>query len=221
MAIVSSTLGSPTKTGWNRRSRAGVFLDVLAIFVERRGADAAQLAAGQGRLEQVGRVAAPFGRAGADDRVQLVDEQDDVAARRCTSLSTALSRSSNSPRNFVPAIERAHVERDHALVLEALRHVALHDPQGQPFDDGRLADARLADQHGIVLRAPREHLDHAADFLVAADHRVELALPGPLDQVDAVLLQGLELVFRVLIGHAGAAADRLQRLEHRRLRRWR
>ena len=57
----------------------GVFFDVLAIFVERRGADAAQLAAGQRRLEQVGRVAAPFGRAGADDRVQFVDEQNDVA----------------------------------------------------------------------------------------------------------------------------------------------
>ena len=79
MAIVSSTFGSPTNTGWNRRSRAGVLLDVLAILVERRGADAPQLAAGERRLQQVGRVAAAFGRAGADDRVQLVDEQDDVA----------------------------------------------------------------------------------------------------------------------------------------------
>ena len=57
----------------------GVLLDVLAILVERRRADAAQLAAGEGRLEQVGRVVAAFGRAGADDGVQLVDEQN----RRC------------------------------------------------------------------------------------------------------------------------------------------
>ena len=62
-----------------------VLFDVLAILVERRRADAAQLAAGEGRLEQVGRVAAAFGRAGADDRVQLVDEQDDVASASCTS----------------------------------------------------------------------------------------------------------------------------------------
>ena len=93
----------------------------------------------------------------------------------------------------MPAIERAHIERDDALVLQALRHVALHDPQGEPFGDGRLADARLADQHRIVLRAARKHLDHAADFLVAADHRIELAVAGPFDQVDAVLFQGLEL----------------------------
>ncbi len=103
--------------------------------------------------------------------------------------------------------QSAHVERDDALVLEALRHVALHDPQREPFDDRRLADARLADQHRVVLRAPREHLDHAADFLVAADHRVELALAGPLDQVDAVFFQGLELAFRDWIGDASRAAD--------------
>ena len=61
--------------------QGGVFFDVLAIFVERRRADAAQLAAGQGRLEQVGRVGRPFGLARADDGVQLVDEQDHLAAR--------------------------------------------------------------------------------------------------------------------------------------------
>ena len=47
--------------------QGGVFFDVLAVLVERRGADAAQLAAGQRRLEQVGGVAGAFGRAGADD----------------------------------------------------------------------------------------------------------------------------------------------------------
>ena len=39
----------------------------------------AQLAAGEHRLEQVGGVDRALGRAGADDRVQLVDEQDDLA----------------------------------------------------------------------------------------------------------------------------------------------
>jgi len=42
-----------------------------------------------------------------------------------------------------------------------LRHVAGHDALREPLDDGRLADAGLADQHGVVLRAPREHLDDA------------------------------------------------------------
>ena len=68
---------------------------------------------------------------------------------------------------------------------------------------------------------PREDLDHAADFLVAADHRIELALAGPFDQVDAVALQGLELGLGVLVGHPGAAADGLQGLEQFLVGRWR
>ena len=58
--------------------QGGVLLDVLAVLVERGGADAVQLAAGQHRLEQVAGVHRPFGLAGADDGVQLVDEQDDL-----------------------------------------------------------------------------------------------------------------------------------------------
>ena len=57
----------------------GVLLDVLAVLVERGGADAAQLAAGQRRLEQVGGVHRALGGAGADQGVQLVDEEDDLA----------------------------------------------------------------------------------------------------------------------------------------------
>ena len=58
-----------------------VLLDVLAVLVQRGRADAAQLAAGQGRLEQVAGVHRALGPAGPDDRVQLVDEQDDLARR--------------------------------------------------------------------------------------------------------------------------------------------
>ena len=59
-----------------------VLLDVLAVFVERGRADAMQLAARQRRLQHVGRVHRAFGLAGADERVQLVDEDDDLALRR-------------------------------------------------------------------------------------------------------------------------------------------
>ena len=81
----------------------GVLLDVLAVLVERGRADRAQLAAREHRLEQVGGVDGALGGAGADDRVQLVDEEDDGAAASAISLSTAFRRSSNSPRYFAPA----------------------------------------------------------------------------------------------------------------------
>ena len=59
----------------------GIFLDVLAILVERGGADGAQFAAGQRRLQHVGGVNRAFGRARAHQGVQFVDEQNDLALR--------------------------------------------------------------------------------------------------------------------------------------------
>src|SRR5207248_5662886 len=57
-----------------------VALEVLAVLVERGGADRLQLTARERRLEDRGRVDRALGRAGADEVVELVDEQDDVAA---------------------------------------------------------------------------------------------------------------------------------------------
>ena len=71
--------------------------------------------------------------------------------------------------------QRRHVQRQHALVLQRLRHLAVDDALRQAFDDRGLAHAGLADQHRVVLGAPLQDLDRAADLVVAADHRVELA----------------------------------------------
>ena len=109
--------------------------------------------------------------------------------------------------------QRPHVERDDLLVLQALGHVLPDDPLRQPFDDGRLADAGLADQHRVVLRPPREDLDDAADLLVAADDRIELALARQLGQIAPVFLERLIGALGILRGDALRAADRRERLE--------
>ena len=54
-----------------------ILLEVLLVLGPGGGRDRAQLAAGQGRLEQVGGVALAGLAAGADHGVGLVDEQDD------------------------------------------------------------------------------------------------------------------------------------------------
>ncbi len=56
-----------------------VLLDMLAVFVERGRTDAVQFAARQRGLQQVGGIHRPVRLAGADQRVHLVDEQDDLA----------------------------------------------------------------------------------------------------------------------------------------------
>jgi len=56
-----------------------VFLDVLAVLLDGRGAKAAQLAPRERGLEHARGVDAAFPSPGADQRVELVDVQDDLA----------------------------------------------------------------------------------------------------------------------------------------------
>ena len=191
----------------------GVLLDVLAILVERRRADRVQLAARQHRLQHVRGIDRAFGRAGADHRVQLVDEQDHLALGVDDLLEDGLQPLLELAAILRAGHQRAHVERDDLLVLEAFGHVAADDALCQAFDDGRLADAGLADEDGVVLRAAGEHLDHAPDLVVSADDRVELALLRERGQVAPVALERLVFALGVLIGDSLAAADRRERLE--------
>ena len=115
---------------------------------------------------------------------RMMPPSDDV-----TSCSTALSRSSNSPRYLAPAISAPRSSASSFLSCQAFRHVAVDDAQRETLDDRGLADAGLADQHRIVLGAARQHLDGAADFLVAADHRIELAVARGLREIAGIFLQ--------------------------------
>ena len=79
---MSSTVGSLDEDRLEAPGERGVLLDMLAVFVERGRADAMQLAARQRRLQQVGGIHRAVGLAGADQRMHLVDEQDDAALGR-------------------------------------------------------------------------------------------------------------------------------------------
>ena len=122
------------------------------------------------------------------------------------SLSTALRRSSNSPRYLAPAISApmssATTRRsrsDSGTSPETMRcaspsAIAVLPTPGSPIRTGL-----------FFVRRERTCID-AADLLVAPDHRVELALLGGLGEVAAELLERLVLVLGVLVGDAMRAA---------------
>ena len=191
---MSSTVGSLTKTGWKRRASAASFSTYLrysSSVVAPTQWSSPRASAGFSRLRGVHRA---FRLAGADQRVHLVDEEDDVALGRLDLVEHRLQPLLELAAIFRAGDQRAHVEGEQLLVLQALRHVAVDDAERQPLGDRRLADAGLADQHRVVLGAPGEHLDRAADLLVAADHRVELALARLGGEVAGVFLE------RVVVG---------------------
>jgi hypothetical protein len=170
--------------------QGGVALQVFAVLLQSRCADGLQLTSGQGGLEDRGRVDRALGRARADEVVQLVDEQDDVAA-----LGDLLHHLLQPFLELTAVLgardQSGEIQRVDLLALEELRHVGVGDPLGQALDDGRLADARLTDEHRIVLRAPGEDLHDPLDLGLTTDDGVQLALGGELGEVAAELVQQL------------------------------
>ena len=88
---------------------------------------------------------------------------------------------------MAPRHHGAEVQRKQTLVPQRFRHVAVDDALGEAFNDRRLADARLADDDRIVLRAPREDLHDAADLLVPPDHRIDRSAACRFGKVARVL----------------------------------
>ena len=128
----------------------------------------------------------PSAEPAPDQRVQLVDEHDDVRVLgellhdRLEALFelAAILRAGDDQRD---------VERQEALVGEEVRHVAVDDLLRQALDDRGLADAGLADEDGVVLGAAAEHLLHALDLVLAPDQRVERVLHRRVGEVAAEL----------------------------------
>ena len=102
----------------------------------------------------------------------------------------------------------------------------VRDQEGEAFDDGRLADARLADQDRVVLFPAGEDLHDPLDLLGPADRGIELALGGELGEVAAEVVErrGLGLLLR-LGGRArlrtGAAGRRLRHVAAQQAQRLR
>ena len=184
--MVSLSDGGSTLIAWKRRSSersfsmylrysAGVVAPMQRISPRR-----------QRRLQDVGGVERAFGRSRADQRVQLVDEHDDVRVVGQL-LHDRLEALFELAAVLGAGDDQRDVEREQALVGEEVRHVAVDDLLRQAFDDRGLADAGLADQHGVVLGAAAQHLLHAFELVVAADQRIELVLHRRFGEVAAEL----------------------------------
>ena len=96
--------------------------------------------------------------------------------------------------------QRAHVEREHGGVLEHVGDFAVHDAAREAFGDRGLADAGIADEQRVVLLPAAQHLDGAVDLGVAADQRIDLALARLLVEVDAIGVERVALLLRLVAG---------------------
>ncbi len=123
--MVSSTLGSSTRIFWKRRSSAASFSmywRYSSSVVAPTQCNSPRASAG---LSMLPGVHCAFGFAGADHRVQLVDEEDDVAFLLREFVQHRLQTFFEFAAEFRARDQRTHVERENAFALQPFRHLAI------------------------------------------------------------------------------------------------
>src|SRR5690606_20154090 len=107
----------------------------------------------QRRFKDVGGVEVAVNRVTrADDGVDFVDEQDDVAVvfRLVQNADQPFLKLTAQAR---PGDQRADLDLDDAAIPQGRRRGAFENRVGQPFDNGGLADTGIAEQQRVVLLA--------------------------------------------------------------------
>src|SRR5262249_30402354 len=95
-----------------------------------------QLAARQHRFQQIAGIHGAFSLSGADDGVQLVDEQDNLALRFLDLLEHGFETLLKLAPVLGAGNQSSHVQDDDSLILQALRDITTNDAltQSLPHD---------------------------------------------------------------------------------------
>ncbi len=143
-----------------------------AELVVRRGANARELAPGQGCLEVIGRVlGALSGGTGAHQGVDFVDEEHHPPGRPAHLLFQSVEPLGEGAAQRRPG----HQVRRRQLHEKRLAELAggAHQPLGDALHHGGLAHPGVSHQAGVVRPTLAEHVEHLVDFTVSAHHRVQ------------------------------------------------
>ena len=189
-------------------------LNVTLIFTQGGGAYRVQLAPRERGLEHIGGVNRALGTSGADERMQLVDKNNKFSLSALNLAHDCFQPILKLAAVFGARDNRAKINGNQFFVFERLRHLARDDPLRKAFYNRCLADSGFTNQHRIVFGPARQHFHHAPDFCGAADHRIQLFLPGKPREIARVFLQHIIFGLRLRIRDALAAAQFLQGFEH-------
>ena len=191
-----------------------ILLDVLELF-ECRRANHTEIAGDQHGLDercQIHRAAS--GGTGAHGGVDLVDEEDRPVTLREGTDDGFEALFEITPETRSGKQGRA-VERVDLSAFERRRHIGLEQPQREALGERRLAHARLADEHGIVLPTTAENLNCPLQLGLAPNQWIEMAGGRSFAEIDRVRAERIPRSRRWLLVFVSPARERCRRLTDR------
>ena len=183
-----------------------VGLEIFLIFVQCCGTDRPQLAPGQCRFKNIGRIHCTGSPSGTDQRMNLIYEQDNLSLAVHNVLYDA----------FQPLLELAlilgtcykctHIKRIDDFIFQVFRDSPINNLLRKTFGDSGFTHTRFTYENRVVLGPTAQYLQHSTDLLIPADDRVKFPRCSSFVQVHRELVQCLKLsaagiVLHVVIFH--------------------
>ncbi len=162
--------------------KSRILFDILMIFADGRGPDDLQFSPGHGRFQDVRGIEGAFGPAGPDNRMDLVNEKNNIPGGD-NFIHEVLDPLFELTPVLGPGHHAGHVHGDNPLGADGIGHETGLYILGQALDDSRLSDAGLPDEAGIVLAPTGKDLNDPLNFLLPPDDRVQFPLPAEFRKV--------------------------------------
>ena len=140
-------------------------------------------------LQHIAGIHGTFGFTGTHHGVHFIDKNDGLSFVLCELFEYGLQAFFKFTAILGTCQQGGHIKRQYAFVFQTLRHFTIDDTLRQTFHDRGLANAGLANQHGIILAPTLQYLNRTANFVIATNDGIQLALSGALGQIKRVLLQ--------------------------------
>ena len=164
-----------------------ILFNVLAVLIQSGCTNGLQLTTSQLRLQQGSCVNCTFCCTCTNKSVNLIDEQDDVAAL-VNLLENLLQALFEVTTVTGACYQRTQVKRVNLLVLQGLWNLAINNIESKTLDNSGLTNARFTDKNRVVLGAARQHLHDALNLRLTSNDWVQLAVLGSLGEVAAELI---------------------------------
>mmetsp|Transcript_16123 Transcript_16123/g.19766 ORF Transcript_16123/g.19766 Transcript_16123/m.19766 type:complete len:370 (-) Transcript_16123:344-1453(-) len=169
-----------------------VLLDVLPVLLNGRGANDLQLATRQRRLHDVARINGTTTiscTTRTNNGVDLVNHQNDLFLRVKYFLDNVLQTFLEFTTVAGTGQQHGQIKLHNALALQKLRNITCHNLLCQTLGDGGLANARLSNEHWVVLLATCQNLDGSLQLSSTTNKRIHFSFLCSLGQVVAELFQ--------------------------------
>ena len=121
--------------------------------------------------------------------MHLVDEQDHFTFGMGDFVQHRLQAFLEFTAVLRTGDQGTHIQRHQLLVGNRIRNVTIDDAQGQTFGNRGLTHTGVTNQNRVILGPARQNLHRAANFIVATDNRVDLALTRRFGQVASIFLE--------------------------------